>query len=929
MRYRSMGKLLVLSLLVLFCAGSAIAQTSTATIRGKITNERGSSVPNAEVNAVGTTTGFVKTVHSNADGGYLLAGLTPGEYQIVVAASGYEPRNETITVLIGQNVDMNLRLTPTAVLSESITVVGNQIVDTKSTEIATNVTPQQIDALPQFDRNFLNFAGLAPGVQMSTNPERKVISAHGLDPENTNVFIDGVSFKNDVLLGGVVGQDSSRGNPFPQNAVQEFRVLTQNFSAQYDKASSAVISAVTKSGTNTLDGNAFFYYEPKGWVTAPPQNFQFNTLTSNPDYRRYQGGLSVGGPIIKDQMHFFGSYEGVDEHAVTTVAPGTPPAGSPDLHLSQYAGTFTSPFRSNLAFGKLSWQPIANQLVDFSGSYRREKDIRGFGGQTAFEAGENIKNWVYDLTARHQWTGANSVNQGSLSWQTYGWNPASLRPDVIGQNYFGVIRIGGKDTTQKFNQRRIELRDDFTNASFNWMGQHTLQLGGNADFMHYDVTKCQACNPFFNYRQDLSFTVPFEAFLGFGNPHLTSNNNEYGIYGEDKWAVNNHLNLNLGLRWDYESNMIDTHYVTPADVVQGLTGKISSDYFSTGSNRSPYKGMIQPRVGFAYDIAGDSRSVVFGGYGRYYDRVVFNAGLDERFRLQFPVYHFFFSPTGPKDQNDPAIKWDPSFLSLAGLNQLIASGKAKPEVFLVNNKTKPPYSNQFNIGYRQALGSWLGSVSYNVVRGYQGFTWVWVGGHCCVPPSPNYATALRSDSTKRYWDDAIYLTLDRPYTTQNRWGARVAWTHGKSTQTGNDTFSLDYPTPADYPKHIVPGTERDRIVGAGIIGLPYDLRFSTIVTLGSGAAVPAHDFSHNALFIGTIYPQKTSGFAERLVDLALEDNLPVFGKTKVGIRAEAFNIFNTFEGGCLEQNTTSPNFGHQNCVLNLGRRYQVGVKLGF
>src|SRR6185436_13317528 len=127
---------------------------------------------------------------------------------------------------------------------------------------------------------------------------------------------------------------------------------------------------------------------------------------------------------------------------------------------------------------------------------------------------------------RDQWTGGNTFNLASVTWQKYAWNPSSLNPDTIGQNFFGVIRTGGKDTTQKFTQRRIELRDDLTTSAFNFGGQHTVQFGGNADFMNYDVTKCQACNPVFNYRQDLGFTVPFEAFYGFGNPHLTSKNNE-------------------------------------------------------------------------------------------------------------------------------------------------------------------------------------------------------------------------------------------------------------------------------------------------------------------------------------------------------------------------------------------------------------------
>src|SRR5205807_8068915 len=105
-----------------------------------------------------------------------------------------------------------------------------------------------------------------------------------------------------------------------------------------------------------------------------------------------------------------------------------------------------------------------------------------------------------------------------------------------------------------------------------------------------------------------------------------------------------------------------------------------------------------------------------------------------------------------------------------------------------------------------------------------------------------------------------------------------------------------------------------------IFGLPYDVRFSTILTLGSGAATPAHDFAHNTLFVGTIYPKKTSGFAQRNLDVRFEKEVPAFGPTSVGLVAEAFNVFNTFEGGCLEGNTSDPHFGKSNCVVNLGRR---------
>src|SRR4029077_15285231 len=164
---------------------------------------------------------------------------------------------------------------------------------------------------------------MAPGIRLSTDPTRKTFAGDAQDAEQTNIFIDGVSTKNDVLQGGTSGQDSSRGNPFPQSAVQEFRVITQNYSAQYDHASSAIITAVTKSGGNQFHGQAFGFYQPKAWVTATKLGFGASTLTSNASYRRIQPGINFGGPIIKDKLNYFVAYEGDDEQSKTnTNIPG-------------------------------------------------------------------------------------------------------------------------------------------------------------------------------------------------------------------------------------------------------------------------------------------------------------------------------------------------------------------------------------------------------------------------------------------------------------------------------------------------------------------------------------------------------------------------------------------------------------------------------
>lgn len=922
-------------------AVSAAAQTSTATIRGKVTNDQGAVLGGATIQAVGTQSGFVQTVTAGADGSFQLGGLTPGEYTITVSATGFEARSETVTVLIGQNLTVTFVVTPTQVLNESITVSGETLIEMKTPEAATNVTTQQIENLPQDDRNFLNFAALAPGVRISKDPQRKTIGSDAQPSEQTNVFIDGISQKNDVLQGGLVGQDSSRGNPFPQNAVQEFRVITQNYGAQYEKASSVIISAVTKSGGNDFHGQLFDYYQPKSWVDALPQGFQFSTLATNQSYKRNQPGVSVGGPIVKDKVHFFLSYEGVDETATTPVTLGNSTFAP---QFGQFTGVFPAPFKSNLGFGKLSWQPVDNQLVDLTGTYRKEHETRDFGNITSFQSATDLKNWVYDAALHHSWNNSTALNQAALSWQDYAWNPTPTNPNLVGLNYFGVIRLGGNSTTQKFDQRRIEFRDDFSFVGPKWKGDQSIQLGFNLDFLRYNVNKSLNGNPEFDFNIDpanhLSFAQPFQAVFGFGNPFLRATNQEYGFYGQDNWAVNSHLTVNIGLRWDYETHGIDAGYVTPANIAAELRGLVPADYISTGGQRHQFTDAFQPRLGFSYDVAGNSKTVFFGGFGRYFDRIFLNGTLDERYRLQYPVYNIQFSPDGSNRNGGPTIMWNPSYLSVAGLDALIASGQAHPQVFLLNNNLKPPYANQFNLGVRQALGDWIASLSYNGVRGYRGLTFVSATGLCCPSIAPGLPSVILSDREgKRTWYDGGYFSLDRPY--RSNWGVHVAVTVGKATQTGNDMFSLDYPTANTYPRHIVPGTERARIVGSGIFGIPWDMKFGTSISLGTGGAFDVLDFTQGFSlqdrlithpFSQSIYPSKSGGFADRSIDFRLEKDIHLVSSVSVGLVAEMFNAFNWASYGCLTNFIGpggNPDFGKPGCTVNLGRREQVGLKIDF
>jgi carboxypeptidase family protein len=449
--------------------GQAVdAQISTATVQGRVSDSTG-VLPGVTVIARETTSGFTHETVTTADGHYTLAGLRPGTYEIRVTMDQYKPQARTVEVLVGQNVTVDFLVSPNVTYTETVQVVSERLVDTRATDVSTNVTSEQIQHLPQNSRNFMNFAALAPGLRVSDNEFRKEFSAGALPSQNVNVFIDGVSYKNDVIDGGVVGQDASRGNPFPQNAVKEFQVLTQNFKAEYEKAASAIITAVTKSGTNRYAGDIFGFYQDTDLVEnevmirdPASQLFVKGKASPKPEYERWQWGASIGGPVIRNKAQFFASYEENRQDRANTVLVGSvsnaPSALVADLRTRE--GVFTSPFREKLLFSKGSWQPAQGHHVELTYSWRNETDIRGFGGTTSFEAAENVRNRVDSIQGKWQVAGSAFLNETYLSYQRYRWNPEPENEEMIGLNYSGLLRIGGRDTEQLIVQQRPSLRND-------------------------------------------------------------------------------------------------------------------------------------------------------------------------------------------------------------------------------------------------------------------------------------------------------------------------------------------------------------------------------------------------------------------------------------------------------------------------------------
>jgi hypothetical protein len=953
--------LLAATLIWLALPAPALAQISTATIQGTVTDASG-VLPGATVTAREAQSGFTHEAVSGADGLFTLAGLRPGKYEITVAVSQYKPESKTVEVLVGQTVTLNFRINPDVVVTESVTVVGDtRLVDTRTSEVTTNVTEEQMRYLPQNSRNFLNFAALAPGVRVSDNEFRKEFSAGALPSQNVNVFIDGVSFKNDVIDGGVVGQDASRGNPFPQNAVQEFQVLTQNYKAEYEKAASAIITAITKSGGNRYSGEIFSYYQDKALVENEAIVRDANNLfvkgktTPKPAYERWQWGVALGGPIIEDRMQFFGTYEENRQDRAGNVLLGTvsnAPASLID-RLRSFEGLFTSPFREKLLFAKTSFQPRQGQHAEVTYNWRNESDIRGFGGQGAsnsHQTAENVHNRVDSVQGKWQIAGSRLLNEAYLSYQRYRWNPRPENPDIIGENFSGLMRIGGRDTEQFFVQQRVSLRNDLSQF-FKWYGSHTAKVGGVLSFADYDVSKRLNANPLFTYRGDISWDFPASATFGSGNPELNAGNYQFGVFAQDDWAVGSRLTLNLGLRWDYESDMLNNDYVTPDDVRAATAPFVdNARYFTDGDDRPPFYGGWQPRLGFSYDLTGQGRTIAFGGWGRYYDRVLYNSTLDERFRLQWATRTFQFSRDGGIRDGVQTIVWDPSYLSVSGLESIIAQGRApNPEVFLIANDARPPVSDQWSLGARQSFKGIVTSVTYTGTRSRNLFSFIFgtrrPDGTCCLTV-PGYSNILISDPEgRKAWFDGLYIQVDKPYSGAGfKYGYSLTYTLGKAEQIGGDLFSLDFPRVSDYPRYPTGSDERHRLVMTGIFGLPYGFIASTFITLGSGTPYTIDDQSRGGgvnerrLLRNGGRPEQFAfifpdAWAYRSVDLQVEKGFH-FGPHVVSVIFQGFNIFSFdnfsgYQGFIPTPPATNPNFGRPSNLIDPGRRLQFGLRYGF
>jgi hypothetical protein len=961
--------------LCLLWASPGGAQTTTGRIQGYVRGPGGEDIAGATVAARNTETNQRRTAVTGANGGYVLAGLRPGPYEVTVTRVGQGSQSRTVQVGVGQSIEAGFTLVAQAVQLETITVSsGTGTTESRTSEVATNVSRQQVEALPTADRNFLSLAQLAPGTQLQNatlDGQRKTFSAGAQGAEQVNVFIDGASYKNDILAGGVVGQDASRGNPFPRNAVGEFRVITQNFKAEYHKASSAIITATTRSGSNWWESSAFANWQNRELIAL--DRFQAAVADSatdydRPEFEKLQWGANVGGPILRDRLFFFGSVERLEQQRAKRVNI-VPPSGYPALDTIDFAGMngeFAEPFDQWLGFSKLSWQHRENSFMEVSYALRMEEDIRNFGNLDSYQSATLFNNDIHTGVLKHVWTPGEFLNEATLSLQHYRYNPAALNPDVPNR-FFGFgccAQIGGNVSSQDFRQLRLSLRNDLTWTGWRMGGEHVIKGGFNFDWLDYDIHKRNSENPRFVYEPWFGgFATPQRVEFQTGDPDFGARNSQLGLYIQDDWSPTSRLVLNLGVRWDYETHMMNYDYVTPSAIVDSLTKyqdrlfrPLNPDrYFTDGDDRKPFLGAIQPRLGFSYALDSQQRTAVFGGWGLFYDRQLFDHALEESFALQHPSYTLFFALPGETPTGNQ-IAWDERYLTdRNALRELIGDTRFNtPEVKLLPNDLRPPRAQHFNLGVRHAFGSIEASAAYTGVRSDGVLTFYWANQDFTCPERsfavagcfqnrgiPGWGTILMADDAGKTWYDALQIKVDRPYRgnveTGRGWGAGLAVTVAeRETQGFNDLFT--FPNATDYPRQ-KRNDEPLRIVGNWIVDMPWlwGVQFSGLVNLGTGTRLDVggrFDCNNDATCFagGGFAPEKHSfiipdAFAYRMVDVRLRKDFLRARGNRVGVSAEVFNLFNFDNLGCYSTfNRDDSNFGKAGCTISDPQRLQIGLE---
>lgn len=946
-------RVLLLVGLSLLLAVSGFAQT--ARVGGKVTDQQGGVLPGATVSITNVATGLSSEVVSNAAGSYLFPALDPGEYRLNITMPGFAGYvREGIILAIGQGITMDAQLQVEGV-TETVTVTGESpMISTRESKVGGVVDTEQIQNVPINTRDVQQLALLVPGAKRANNfdPTKSRVPAIAFSTNGSGrgvlYMLDGGDNTDDAV-GGIVQQVS-------MDSVQEFEVVTSRIKAEYARSSGGAITMVTKSGTNEFHGSAFEFFRDKS-MNAETEPEQLAGEGKAP-YKRHQLGATLGGPIVKDKAFFFATYERVQEDSNSILALDEAASALYDPAFIDSHGGFGAieqPFRRNYFTAKFTQQFNPNNRLDVRYAYEdniRNGDQVGQGslyGTTQSQDRSSFQtNDLWSILGRVQTLAGTSgfnefvfqasdfVNIIQSDLQTDFHTPAT--PTL----FYPSAQFGQNDNTpQKTFQRKYQFRDTFSYS----VDTHDLKFGGEvlkADPFGFDLPFSSNGN--FYYANDGDPTNTATSFSQFDIiPPLEIPYTVYGFFAQDDWRVNDSLTLNLGLRYDVEVGVL-------SNVPYGTNGILlatdpRSPYVGMGTQLEDDKNNWAPRLGFAWDVGANGQTVVRGGYGIFFEKVVANATL---FTL--------IDAVGIRGVSIESPTFAPE--SLPPFEDLFAiAGFPLPFDHTVVPGFQLPRSQQFSLGvshqfsptlafdadYVRANGDERGreaDINERTVRGAN-------SSRLFYPEHAGRLLVVESVGVDTY--DGLQLSLRKRFTNNIQF--TVNYTAASLRGNAENGFGSEaecYGCRGDE-RDIGPyqnDTRHNFITGA-IFTLPADFQFSTLVQAESArprTAYSSTDLNGNGRSGAQCNCDYTAGpdgedpgrgsfrgDATITFDIRLAKFFRFGSDKNLQVAFETFNLFNRVnKGRNFEQTFESPNFGDWTQGLETNQlQIQLGVRFQF
>ncbi|HZE69363.1 MAG TPA: TonB-dependent receptor [Pyrinomonadaceae bacterium] len=855
-----MSKSLRLTFAVLIAVAlSAVAMaqsTTSGAIGGVVSNPNKEVVPGASVTVVSAATNKEDAATTDGEGRFRVVNLQPGTYKVTVNATGFTPfTQDSVVVEVGRVTSLDVPLSIGAVSGTVEVTSEAPVINTSQQDFSTNVNQTSINELPINGRRWSNFALLAPGTVPDGN--FGLISFRGVSGLLNNSTVDGGD-NNQAFFAEERGR-TRLSYSTSQSAVREFQVNTSNYSAEYGRAAGGVVNTVTKSGTNEFHGQAFYYQRNNKWGARNPfatlstfANGQTTITGIKPKDVRHQFGGNIGGPIVKDKAFFFFNYDqqkrnfpglgvfSVPNYLSTVTRPTLITRGLTDAQIDSGLAFLTSltgpvPRRGDqkIFFPKVDWH--ITQDHTFTATYNRVRWASPAGIQTQAtntrgraSFGDDFVN-IDSLNLRLASTlSPILVNEFRFQWSRdnefeFSQPPLPGEPTTANGRSPDVFLTSGIEFGKPTFLERVAFPDEkrlqFADTVTLSVGNHTLKWGGDVnrvddlqnnlrneagaysygnindfivDYVNWTSSgalrtagrQC-ATNPGPTRLAGKCYTSPFNQ--GFGPTRFDFKTSDVALFLQDDWRFSPRLTLNLGLRWEYEK--MPKPFLAFAALPK--TQFMPDDRNNFG-----------PRVGFAYDVNGDGKTSVRGGYGIYYGRIINSTILNALTNTGNPAGQVQVSLAGTATGSPifPNILATPPPGSVAV--QYFARNFAQPQIHQMDLVVEREVARNtvVSASYLFSYGKYLPNfVDTNLNPPTSGRSFTIVGGPFAgqvwrIPyfsgarPMPAFGaiTEIRSDVTSKY--NALVLQANRRLT--NGLQFQTSYTLSRSADTGQSSTTF-------------------------------------------------------------------------------------------------------------------------------------------